>query len=101
MKTHWKKRKPEKIQGKGTLEGISSDGPHREWLGMPAYYIHTLTIDAQEYAFISTEPALEVSIGDTVTFRYSQTGNTRRIDKRSLGISIDPTTYKAKNTPGQ
>lgn len=87
------RRKNIKQQGRGTLENIVTDGPHNEWLGMPDYYIHTLTVDGEEYNYLSPEEMLDVNVGDSVVFRYQLTGKIKRIDKRSLGIAIDPSTY--------
>ncbi|MBU2711559.1 hypothetical protein [Zooshikella harenae] len=84
-----------KSQGKGILEAINTDGPHKEWLGMPEYYIHTLTVDGENYNYLSAEQSLEVQIGDMVVFRYEVVGSNRRIDKRSLGKAIDPSQYQA------
>ncbi len=75
------------------LENISTDGPHSDWLGMPDYYIHTLTVSGDEYKYLSADKTLDVSEGDTVVFRYKEQGKEKRIDKRSLGIYIDPSQY--------
>ena len=85
------RRKP-KLQGRGKLENVVSDGPHSDWLGMPDYYIHTLTVDGEDYKYLSSDKDLDVSIGDLVCFRYQEAGKEKRIDKRSLGIAIDPAT---------
>ena len=45
--------KAKAIQGRGHLQSVATDGPHVEWLGMPEYYIHTLVIAEQEYAYFS------------------------------------------------
>ncbi|WP_252176217.1 hypothetical protein [Endozoicomonas sp. 4G] len=90
------KRKP-KLEGRGVLENISTDGPHNDWLGMPDYYIHTLTVSGDEYKYLSADKTLDVSQGDTVVFRYKEQANEKRIDKRSLGIYIDPSQYMSDN----
>ena len=92
MQRSFQKRKP-KLEGRGVLENISTDGPHSDWLGMPDYYIHTLTVAGDEYKYLTAEKELDVSEGDTVVFRYKDQGKERRIDKRSLGIYIDPSQY--------
>lgn len=100
MQKSFQKRDP-KLQGRGVLEAVSTDGPHSDWLGMPDYYIHTLTVDSEEYKYLSPDRELEVSIGDTVVFRYKEAGKTKkekRIDKRSLGIYIDPSQYMLDNS---
>ncbi len=99
MQRNFQKREP-KLQGRGTLESVNTDGPHSDWLGMPDYYIHTLMVDGDEYKYLSADPKLDVNTGDTVVFRYKETGKVkkeRRIDKRSLGIYIDPAQYMKDN----
>ncbi len=86
-------KRPQKQQAKGTLNKIDTDGPHSEWLGMPDYYIHTLSVDEEEYSYLSSDEILDVKVGDIVVFRYQEVGKSKRIDKRSLGIWIDPATY--------
>jgi len=87
------RRKPVKLQGRGQLENITTDGPHSDWLGMPDYYIHTLTVAGEEYKYLAGDAKLDVNIGDLVCFRYQEASNKeKRIDKRSLGIAIDPAT---------
>ncbi len=79
------KASPKNI-GRGILEVTSTDGPHTEWLGMQPYYIHTLCIDGEEYSYLSNDQELGIDIGKKVTFRYKGSA----IEKRSLGIVIDP-----------
>lgn len=86
-------QKAKALQGRGTLTAVSTDGPHVEWLGMPEYYIHTLTIAEQEYAYFSPEKELEMAVGSYVCFRYRETKKGLYIEKRSLGIAIDPAEY--------
>jgi hypothetical protein len=81
------------IQGRGHLLSISTDGPHTQWLGMPEYYVHTLTIDSQEYAYFSASQKLEFELGTYVCFRYRQSKKGFYIEKKSLGIAIDPAEY--------
>ncbi len=76
--------------GRGILQAIETDGPHNEWLGMPPYYIHNLTIDEESYSYLSGDEALGIEIGKKVTYRYRETKKGHMIDKRSLGIVIDP-----------
>lgn len=96
MKRH-QRQLPVKHEGRGLLESVTTDGPHRDWLGMPDYYIHTLTVAGEQFKFLSATKELEVSVGETVVFRYQEVGKTepkeKRIDKRSLGVYIDPSQY--------
>ncbi|MET4693872.1 hypothetical protein [Endozoicomonas lisbonensis] len=92
MQRSFQKRKP-KLEGRGVLEKIITDGPHSDWLGMPDYFIHTLIVAGEEYKYLAAEKTLDVSEGDTVVFRYKEQGKEKRIDKRSLGIYIDPAQY--------
>ena len=82
--------KAPKLIGRGALEAVTTDGPHTEWLGMPPYYIHTLTIEGEDYSYLSPDEALGIDIGKKVTFRYRETKKGRFIEKRSLGVVIDP-----------
>lgn len=101
MQRSFQKRQP-KLEGRGLLEAVSTDGPHNDWLGMPDYYVHTLTVLGQDYRYLSPDKNLEVSVGDTVVFRYQEIGKTdvkeKRIDKRSLGLYIDPSQYLRDNS---
>lgn len=85
-------RKKPTLQGRGKLHTISTDGPHNNWLGMPDYYIHTLTVDDKNYKYLTAQATIDVNIGNMVYFRYKETDKERYIDKRSLGIVIDPAT---------
>ena len=60
---------------------------------MPEYYIHTLVIADQEYAYFSAGKALEFEIGAYVCFRCRESKKGFYIEKRSLGIAIDPAEY--------
>ncbi|MFQ3310364.1 hypothetical protein ABXT70_11280 [Candidatus Njordibacter sp. Uisw_039] len=85
--------KAKALQGRGHLQSVATDGPHVEWLGMPEYYIHTLVIAEQEYAYFSANKALEFEVGAYVCFRARESKNGFYIEKRSLGIAIDPAEY--------
>jgi hypothetical protein len=85
--------KAKAIQGRGHLQSVTTDGPHVEWLGMPEYFIHTLVIADQEYAYFSAGKALEFEIGAYVCFRCRESKKGFYIEKRSLGIAIDPAEY--------
>ena len=85
--------KAKAIQGRGHPQSVTTDGPHVEWLGMPEYYIHTLVIADQEYAYFSAGKALEFEIGAYVCFRCRESKKGFYIEKRSLGIAIDPAEY--------
>jgi len=85
--------KAKAIQGRGYLKSVTTDGPHVEWLGMPEYYIHTLVIEEQEYAYFSADKALEFEVGAYVCFRCRESKKGFYIEKRSLGIAIDPAEY--------
>ncbi|MFT7177998.1 MAG: hypothetical protein ACI9EP_000489 [Oceanospirillaceae bacterium] len=85
--------KAKAIQGRGYLLSVATDGPHVEWLGMPEYYIHTLVIAEQEYAYFSASKALEFEVGAYVCFRCRESKKGFYIEKRSLGIAIDPAEY--------
>lgn len=82
--------KTPKSIGRGVLEAVETDGPHTEWLGMPPYYIHHLKVDAEDYSYLSPDAELGIEIGKKVTFRYKETKKGKMIDKRSLGVVIDP-----------
>ena len=82
-------KKP-KSMGRGILTAVSTDGPHTEWLGMPPYYIHVLTIDSIDYTYFSPDEKISIEMGKKVTFRYRETKKGKVIDKNSLGIVIDP-----------
>ena len=84
------KKKIPKLIGRGILESIDTDGPHTEWLGMPPYYIHHIVVEGEKYSYLSADPDLMIDIGKKVTFRYRQNKESRTIEKRSLGIVIDP-----------
>lgn len=80
---------PKKI-GRGILEAKSCSGPHTEWLGMKPFYTHELTIDGEEFSYMSYDKELGIDIGKKVTFRHKDTEEGQIIEKRSLGIVIDP-----------
>ncbi len=80
---------PKKI-GRGILEAVDTEGPINDWVGMPPYYIHHLKIDAEYYSYLSPDKDLEIPLGKKVTFRFKETAKGKMIDKRSLGVVIDP-----------
>lgn len=82
--------KTPKLSGRGVLEKVVTDGPHVEWVGMPPYYIHVITVDGEEYSYMSPDKDLEIELGKKVTFRYKETSKGNFVDKRSLGVVIDP-----------
>lgn len=82
-------KKPKNI-GRGMLESVMTDGPHNDWLGMPPYWIHSLTIDGEAYTYFSDDKELGIDEGKKVTFRYRDTKKGVVIEKRSLGVVIDP-----------
>ena len=84
------RNKPQTLMGRGILESVEADGPHNEWLGMPPYYIHHLIVDGEAYSYLSGEATLGIELGKKVAFRYRETQKGKAIDKRSLGVVIDP-----------
>lgn len=88
-KSGYKNANPKKV-GRGILEGYETDGPFNDWVGMPPYYIHRIMVDAEEYNYLSPDKELGIEIGKKVTFRYKETAKEKLVDKRSLGIVIDP-----------
>lgn len=80
----------QKHQGKGLLEEAQTEGPYIEWVGMPEYYLHHLLIDGKQYSYQAPEQTLDVGIGEQVVFRYFETANGLKIDRKSLGRWIDP-----------
>lgn len=88
-------KKPEKNIGKGVLEKVTTAGPHSKWVGMPPYYIHTLTVEGTDYTYLTGDKELEIPVGEMVTFRYQEYKTGLSIDKRSLGIVIDPSTLSS------
>lgn len=83
-------KKTPKLSGRGVLESVETDGPHVEWVGMPPFYIHTITVDGEKYSYMSPDKELEIELGKKVTFRYKETSKGNFVDKRSLGVVIDP-----------
>jgi hypothetical protein len=83
----------QKQQGKGTLESMDVQGPYVEWVGMPEYYLHNLTIDGQEYSYQAPEKELDLCVGDLVVFRFFSAAKGLKIDRRSLGRWIDPSEF--------
>ncbi|MFW1678574.1 hypothetical protein ACFVYJ_12460 [Pontibacter sp. JAM-7] len=76
--------------GRGVMESVRTDGPFTEWVGMPPYYIHHLLIEGEEYSYLTAEKELEIPLGKKVAFRYKETSKGKMIEKRSLGVVIDP-----------
>lgn len=83
----------QKQQGRGVLEHIETEGPYVEWVGMPEYYLHKVTIDGQEYSYQAPEKDLDIDIGTQVVFRYFSSAKGLKIDRRSLGKWIDPAEF--------
>lgn len=86
-------RRQPRLEARGTLENVETEGPFKEWLGMPDLYRHTLTVDGETYSYQVEEAELPVSPGDYVVFRYKETKAGRWVDRRSLGVAIDPATF--------
>lgn len=80
---------PKKV-ARGIVEAVETEGPFNDWVGMPQYYIHHLTVDSLGYRYLSPDKELGIELGKKVTFRYKETTNDRVIDKKSLGVVIDP-----------
>tara|TARA_R110001583_G_scaffold79786_2_gene215225 strand:+ start:3001 stop:3297 length:297 start_codon:yes stop_codon:yes gene_type:complete len=79
-----------KLIGRGVLESVETEGPFNEWVGMPPYYMHQLNIEGEFYSYLSGDKDLEIEPGKKVTFRYKIFKEKKMIDKRSLGVVIDP-----------
>jgi len=79
-----------KLSGRGVLEAVETEGPFNDWVGMPQYYMHKLTVDSEEYSYKSIDQELGIELGKKVTFRYRETAKEKTIDRNSLGIVIDP-----------
>ncbi|MCM2971854.1 MULTISPECIES: hypothetical protein [Larsenimonas] len=82
-----------KLEARGTLESVEREGPFKEWLGMPDLYRYTLTVNGETYTHQIEDAELPVSEGDYVVFRYKETKSGRWVDRRSLGVAIDPSTF--------
>ncbi|WP_207061841.1 hypothetical protein [Motiliproteus sp. SC1-56] len=82
--------RPQKLIGRGELQSVETEGPFNDWVGMPPYYLHALTVDGEVFSYLSGDKTLEIEPGKTVTFRYRETKEKRIIDKNSLGVVIDP-----------
>ena len=57
-----------KLIGRGILESVKTDGPHNDWVGMPPYYIHHLSVDGESYSYLSPDPDLP----DELTFLHAE-----------------------------
>ena len=82
--------KQQKLAGRGVLESVETEGPFTEWVGMPPYFIHKIQVDGEAFSYLSADQDLGIELGKKVTFRYKETSKGKFIDKRSLGIVIDP-----------
>ncbi|MCM2130157.1 hypothetical protein [Larsenimonas rhizosphaerae] len=82
-----------KPEARGTLEHLEREGPFKEWLGMPDLYRYTLTVNGETYSHQVEDTELAVKEGDYVVFRYKETKAGRWIERRSLGVAIDPATF--------
>lgn len=85
----YKRANPKKV-GRGIMEAVKTEGPYNDWVGMPQYYIHRITVDSEEFSYLSPDKELPIEIGKKVTFRYKETTKEKMIDKNSLGVVIDP-----------
>lgn len=88
-----RKRAP-KLEARGTLENVEREGPFKEWLGMPDLYRYTLVVDGQTYSYQTEDAELPVAVGDRVVFRYKETKAGLWVDRNSLGVAIDPSSYQ-------
>ncbi|MEH6627752.1 MAG: hypothetical protein V7739_15005 [Motiliproteus sp.] len=79
-----------KMVARGIMEAVDTEGPFNDWVGMPQFYIHQLTVGSQGYRYQSLDKDLGIELGKKVTFRYKETTNGKVIDKNSLGVVIDP-----------
>lgn len=88
-----RKRTP-KLEARGTLESVEREGPFKEWLGMPDLYRYSLVVDGEAYSYQTEDAELPVAAGDRVVFRYKETKAGRWVDRNSLGVAIDPSSYQ-------
>lgn len=89
------RQRQQKLQGRGILEQVDREGPFKEWLGMPDLYRHVLVVDGVTYTYQSEDAELPVNVGDHVVFRYREVKDAKWIDRNSLGIYIDPSSYNS------
>jgi hypothetical protein len=61
---------------------------------MPDLYRYSLVVDGETYSYQTEDAELPVAIGDRVVFRYKETRAGNWIDRNSLGVAIDPSTYQ-------
>ncbi|WP_027857297.1 hypothetical protein [Marinobacterium jannaschii] len=80
----------QKLSARGTLEQIETEGPFNDWVGMPQYYVHHITVDGEKYRYQSVDQEIAIELGKKVTFRYREASKEKLIDKNSLGVVIDP-----------
>ncbi|GGK68190.1 hypothetical protein [Amphritea balenae] len=85
----YKNANPKKV-ARGIIEAVETEGPFNDWVGMPQYYIHQLTVDSEVYRYLSPNKEFEIELGKKVTFRYKETAKDKMVDKKSLGVVIDP-----------
>ena len=80
----------QKLSARGQLEEVVTEGPFNDWVGMPQYYEHHITVDGEKYRYRSLDQELGIELGKKVTFRYREASKEKMIDKNSLGVVIDP-----------
>ncbi len=89
----FRRKKIQKLQGRGELQSVESEGPFIEWVGRPEYFRHSLKIEDKEYRYESDSTDLGVVVGDIVVFRYVEHTDGLIVDRRSLGKWIDPASF--------
>ncbi|ANF58573.1 hypothetical protein [Halotalea alkalilenta] len=88
------RRRQPKLEARGVLESLDREGPFKEWLGMPDLYRHVLVVGGETYTYQVEDAELPVKVGDMVVFRYREAKAGKWIDRNSLGVAIDPSTYQ-------
>jgi hypothetical protein len=83
-----------KLEARGVLESVEREGPFKEWLGMPDLYRYQLVVDGKNYSYQTEDAELPVAVGDRVVFRYKETKAGNWVDRNSLGVAIDPASYR-------
>lgn len=43
----FRRNKIQKLQGKGELQSVKTEGPYVEWVGKPEFYRHTVEIEGK------------------------------------------------------
>lgn len=89
----FRRNKIQKLQGKGLLESIETEGPFIEWVGRPEVFKHKLVISGLQYRYESDSTDVGVIVGDQVVFRYVDHKDGLIVDRRSLGKWIDPASF--------